>query len=80
MLTRYEEQLLGRNLDHWTTGGNPYTQLPGGRLPPMPLRKVRVIRAGWYGPGGKPVEVDQVLTLPADDAQLAISLGRAEKV
>jgi hypothetical protein len=66
----------------------PYPPLPGKQLvptangslqlPPMPLRQVRVVRAGWYGPDRKPVVLGEVVELPADEAYGAVALGRAE--
>ncbi|MGP8033152.1 MAG: hypothetical protein ACLPQ6_03320 [Steroidobacteraceae bacterium] len=48
------------------------------RAPALPLRKVRIVRAGWYGPGKKPVTEGAVIELPADDARGAVATGRAE--
>lgn len=52
----------------------------GDRPIKYPARRVRVLKAGWYGPSGAPVTVDDVIELPGPDAQGAIALGRVELV
>jgi hypothetical protein len=79
-LTAYEQQALAHDLRGWTTGGNPYAVLASHKLPAVPRRRIRVVRDGWYGVDRKPVEVGQVLALPADEARGAVGLGRAEFV
>jgi hypothetical protein len=56
--------------------GNPYHNLANHRLPAMPQQRCRVIKAGWYGPDRAPVTVDQLITLPLDEAQVARGLQR----
>jgi len=61
--------------------GDPrITQLGSYSALKLPLRKVRVIRDGWYGTDKQPVTTDQVLELPADEAAGAVALGRAKFV
>jgi hypothetical protein len=60
--------------------GNPTMQLGNYTPAKVPLRKVRVVRDGWYGRDKRPVTLDQVLELPADEAAGAVALGRAQYV
>jgi hypothetical protein len=57
---------------------NPFHNLTHDRPLPRPaLRKVKVVRAGWYGPDRKPVALDQVIEVGADDASGLCARGLA---
>jgi hypothetical protein len=74
MITQSQQKLL----DKWPSLGNPTYQLANHSPALMPMRRVRVVRDGWYGANRKPVVVDQVLDLPADDAAGVVARGLAE--
>jgi len=75
MTNRYTE-ILARAA---TQGVGDPRGFNGGDKPVIfPLRRVRVLVDGWFGPGRQPVTVGEQIRLPAPDALDAVRLGRAE--
>ncbi len=60
--------------------GNPTQQLGHFTPAKMPTKRVKVVADGWYGVGGKPVKLGQVLTLDADLVRGLLQMRRVELV
>ena len=58
--------------------GNPAMQLGSYSALKLPLKRVKVVAAGWYGVNKQPVKVGQVLELSADDAAGVVARGLAK--
>jgi hypothetical protein len=56
--------------------GNPFAQMPRYRQEPVPAFKIRALRDDWRA-AGVAVTVGQILSLPLDEAEGLVSLGRA---